>query len=109
MDNVTERLRRNIEEQLGGGDVRATSLATTLLAQSISFVHELCNYITITLAELKSSGFSSQDNWYLMSKLLFRTDYLGLKLSQAVLVRSMKRMLGSRANSLRKHMQFTQN
>lgn len=72
MDNVTERLHRNIEEQLGGGDVRAISLATTMLAQSISFIHELSNYITITLAELKLSGFSSQDNWYLMSKLLFR-------------------------------------
>ena len=72
MDNVVKRLHRNIEEQLGGGNVRAISLATTVLAKSVSFIHELSNYITITLAELKRSGFSSQDNWYLISKLLFR-------------------------------------
>ena len=71
MDNVTERLQRSIEEQLGGGDARALSLAHTLLAQSILFLHELTNYITLTLAELKCSGFSADEVWYLMSKLVF--------------------------------------
>ena len=72
MDNVTERLNRAIEEQLGGGDSRAYSMATTMLALSISFVHELCNYITVTLAELKASGFQEKDNWYLLTKHMFR-------------------------------------
>ena len=48
------------------------SLASTMLAQSMSFIHELCNYITVTLAELKASGFPRKDNWYLLTKLLFR-------------------------------------
>ena len=43
-----------------------------MLAQSMSFIHELCNYITVTLAELKASGFQKKDNWYLLTKLLFR-------------------------------------
>ena len=47
-------------------------MATTMLDQSISFLHELTNYITLTLAELKCSGFSPEDKWYLKSKLLIR-------------------------------------
>ena len=71
-DNVIEQMNRLIDEQLGGADARAISLATTMLAQSMSFVHELCNYITVTLAELRASGFQKKDNWYLLTKLLFR-------------------------------------
>ena len=51
---------------------RAQSFASTLLSESISFLHELSNYITLTLAELRCSGFSAQDNWYLMTKILYR-------------------------------------
>ena len=71
-DNVMEQMSRLIEEQLGGSDPRAVSLATTMLAQSMSFIHELCNYITVTLAELKASGFPAKENWFLLTKLLFR-------------------------------------
>ena len=71
-DNVMEQMHRLIGEQLGSLDTRAISLATTMLAQSMSFIHELCNYITVTLAELRASGFQSKDNWYLLTKLLFR-------------------------------------
>ena len=56
MDNVIERITRSIEEQLGHGDERAVSMATTMLAQSVSFLHELASYITLTLAKLKCPG-----------------------------------------------------
>ena len=71
-DNVMEQMHRLIVEQLGWADPRAVSLATTMLAQSMSFVHELCSYITVTLAELKVSGFPKKENWFLLTKLLFR-------------------------------------
>ena len=45
-DNVMEQMHRLIAEQLGAADARAISLASTMLAQSMSFIHELCNYIT---------------------------------------------------------------
>ena len=35
MDNVTKSLHRSISDQLGQGDVRAISLAQTMMAQSI--------------------------------------------------------------------------
>ena len=43
-----------------------------MLAQSMAFAHELCNYVTLTLAELQASGFLKRDNWFLVSKLIFR-------------------------------------
>ena len=46
--------------------------ALALLATSMSFVLEFSNYITITLAKLQVSGFKQSDNWYLVSKLIFR-------------------------------------
>ena len=72
MDNIMEQLHNVIAEQLSNADVRAVSLATTLLAQSMSFVHELCNYITLTLAELRTAGFDKKSYWFLMSKLIYR-------------------------------------
>ena len=53
--------------------MQAIDLASTLLAQSVSFLHELCNYIALTLAGLKCSVFcfSTENLWYLMSKLIF--------------------------------------
>lgn len=71
MDNVVKQLGRMISEQLEGADVRAISLANTLLAQSVSFAHELSNYITMKLAELGVSGFDKGDVWFLVSKLIF--------------------------------------
>ena len=38
-DNVMEQMNRLIEEQLGGLDPRAMSLASTMQAQSMSFIH----------------------------------------------------------------------
>ena len=72
MDNVIQQLENMIQEQLEGADCHAMSFAATLLANSMSFAHELCNYVTLTLGELRSSGFARRDNWYLVSKLIFR-------------------------------------
>ena len=72
MDNVMEQLNNIVLEQLGGTDPRAVSLASTLLAHSMSFVHELCNYVTLTLAELKVAGYDKRDYWFLVSKLIYR-------------------------------------
>ena len=72
MDNVLEQVNNVILEQLSGADSQAVSLAVTMLAQSSSFLHELCNYVTLTLAELNTSGYEKADVWYLMSKILYR-------------------------------------
>ena len=72
LDNVLQQLNHMILEQLIGADPQAISLAVTMLAQSSAFLHELCNYVTLTLAELKTSGYEKADVWYLMSKLLYR-------------------------------------
>ena len=72
MDNVMEQLNNIVIEQLSGADPRAISLASTLLAHSMSFTHELCNYVTLTLAELKVAGYDKKDYWFLVSKLLYR-------------------------------------
>ena len=72
MDNILEQLHNVIIEQLEGADPQAVSLAVTMLAQSSAFLHELCNYVTLTLAELKTSGYDKVNVWWLMSKILFR-------------------------------------
>ena len=72
MDNVMEQLNNIVIEQLSGADPRAISLASTLLAHSMSFTHELCNYVTLTLVELKVAGYDKKDYWFLVSKLLYR-------------------------------------
>ena len=64
MDNVMELLNNIVMEQLSSADPRAVSLASNLLAHSMSFVQELCNYITLTLVESKTSGYNQKDYWF---------------------------------------------
>ena len=72
MDNVMEQLNNIVLEQLSQADPQAISLASSMLNLSMSFVLELSNYVTLTLAELKTSGYDKKDYWFLVSKLLYR-------------------------------------
>ena len=89
MINVMEQMHRLIAEQLGAADARAISLASTMLAQSMSFIHELCNYITVTLAELKASGFPKKDNWFLLTNLLFKMFAIDFNKVRSVVIESL--------------------
>ena len=57
MDNVLEQVNNVILEQLSGADSQTVSFAAvTMLANSSSFLYELCNYVTLALAELNALG-----------------------------------------------------
>ena len=72
MENVMTQLNNVMNQQLEGADPRAISFASTLLAKSMAFTREFANYVTFTLAELETAGFIKNENWFLLSNIIYR-------------------------------------